>query len=68
LILSGVESDGRRNCVVGRVCAAKRSLIFRLQVANNWTEMNFGDFEFLPRREALLVTADGGPYEFEYNY
>jgi len=64
LILSGVESDGDEIRVVGRSVRPEAIIDFASKMAKQLEPMNLAIR--IPRREALLVTADGGPYEFEY--
>ena len=64
LMLSRVQSDGDQIRVVGRSVRPEAIIEFATAMAKQLESMNLTIR--VPRREALLVTADGGPYEFEY--
>jgi len=64
LMLSGVQSDDGELRVVGRSVRPEAIIEFATTIAKQLEPLNLS--VRVPRREALLVTADGGPYEFEY--
>lgn len=64
LILSGVESDGNEIRVTGRSVQPESIIEFARSMGKRLEPMNLS--LRVPRREALLATAEGGPYEFEY--
>jgi Tfp pilus assembly protein PilN len=64
LVLSQVQSDGNEIRVIGRSVRPDTIIQFATEMAERLEPMNLS--LRVPRREALLVTPDGGPYEFEY--
>ncbi|MEZ6087110.1 MAG: hypothetical protein R3C05_03570 [Pirellulaceae bacterium] len=64
LMLSEVQSDGGELRVIGRSVRPEAIIEFATAIAKQLEPLNLS--VRVPRREALLVTADGGPYEFEY--
>ncbi|MEM0926325.1 MAG: hypothetical protein AAGJ83_09845 [Planctomycetota bacterium] len=64
LILSGVESDDGAMRIVGRSLRPELIIRFAQAIAPRLESLNLSIS--VPRREALLLTAEGGPYEFEY--
>ena len=64
LMLSGVQSDNGELRVIGRSVRPEAIIEFATTIAKQLEPLNLS--VRVPRREALLVTADGGPYEFEY--
>ena len=64
LFLSGVTADSNEIRIVGRSMDSESIIEFARAMAVKLQSLNLSIR--VPRREALLVTADGGPYEFEY--
>lgn len=64
LMINRVENEGDSIRIVGRSVSAEAVTNFATLLATQLEEMNLSIR--VPRREALLVTAEGGPYEFEY--
>ncbi|MCG8652165.1 MAG: hypothetical protein MI861_20165 [Pirellulales bacterium] len=64
VMLHRITSDGDSIRVVGRSVHSESITSFAKTLAARLLPLNLS-LE-VPRREALLVTADGGPYEFEY--
>ncbi len=64
LFLSEVTANGNEIRIVGRSMDSESIVEFARSMAVKLQSLNLSIR--VPRREALLVTADGGPYEFEY--
>ncbi|MEM9826514.1 MAG: hypothetical protein AAF958_07985 [Planctomycetota bacterium] len=64
LMIFGVRSDGENLRVTGRSLRSDPIIRFAQSIAEELATMNLSIA--VPRREALLYTSEGGPFEFEY--
>ncbi|MEM9645003.1 MAG: hypothetical protein AAF989_08410, partial [Planctomycetota bacterium] len=64
LMIRGVQNERNSIRVVGRSVSPESITKFASQLASRLKPLNLS-IE-VPRREALMMTTEGGPYEFEY--
>lgn len=64
LLLSAVENDDNGLKITGRSLRPELIINFAQAMAQRLEPLNLSIS--VPRREGLLITADGGPFEFEY--